>query len=64
MSNSSFAKLANYPEATVKRKRLSEALETLSKILDIEFGSLTVHFHNGKCTSKVEIKKNILQTID
>lgn len=64
MENQQFAKIANYKENSQKKRKLSEALETVSKILGIEFGSLTVHFYNGKFTPKVEIRKNITQIID
>ena len=67
MENSKFAKLANYSaekEGFNPNKRLSKALDTLSELLNIEFGSLTVHFHKGKWSQKIEIQKSIFKDIE
>lgn len=47
-----------------KRQRLGQAMDTLSELLNIEFGSLTVHFHKGRWSPKVEIQKNVLTEIN
>ena len=36
-----------------KKKRLSDALNVLSEILGVEFGSITIKFHNGKWIPKI-----------
>ena len=59
----SFAKSANYSRP-LDQKKLSEILDSLSQKLDIEFGSLTVHFHQGKWTSKLEIRKNFMEVVE
>lgn len=65
MENNKFAKTANYnsEKEGEKKQRLSTALDTLSELLNIEFGSLTVHFHKGKWCPKIEIQKNVLKEI-
>jgi hypothetical protein len=67
MENNKFAKSANYNSKTpenLKKQRLTKALDTLSELLHIEFGSLTVYFHQGKWSPKIEIKRNILKEIE
>ncbi|MBI2522743.1 MAG: hypothetical protein HYV97_20140 [Bdellovibrio sp.] len=67
MEKSKFANLANNnseKEDVCKKKRLGLALDTLSELLNIEFGSLTVHFHKGRWCPKVEIQKNVLSEIN
>jgi hypothetical protein len=67
MEISKFAKLANYSgekDGFNPNKRLSKALDTLSELLNIEFGSLTVHFHKGKWSPKIEIQKSVFKEID
>ena len=66
MENNKLAKLANYDSGnnnSNKKQRLSKALDTLSELLQIDFGSLTVYFHQGKWSPKIEIKKNIITEI-
>ena len=66
MEKSKFANLANNnfkKEDACKRTRLGLALDNLSELLNIEFGSLTVHFHKGRWCPKVEIQKNVLSEI-
>jgi hypothetical protein len=67
MEKKRFAKIANYNQKTseaLKKQRLTEALDTLSELLHIDFGSLTVYFHQGKWSPKIEIKRNILKEIE
>lgn len=67
MENQTFAKLANYSSPNERKgdeRRLSKALDTLSELLDIQFGSLTIHFHKGKWSPKIEIQKNVLREIE
>lgn len=67
MKNNQFAKLANYPDqkaADAKNKLLSKALDSLAEILGIEFGSLTVHFHKGRWSPRIEIQKNVVREIE
>lgn len=67
MKNNQFAKLANYSEqeaADSKNKLLSKALDSLAEILGIEFGSLTIHFHKGRWSPRIEIQKNVVREIE
>lgn len=47
----------------MKKKRLSDALNVLSEMLGIEFGSVTIKFHNGKWSPKIEIEKRMVEEI-
>ncbi|MBK9322414.1 MAG: hypothetical protein IPM97_05580 [Bdellovibrionaceae bacterium] len=67
MKNNQFANLANYssertPE--VKNQLLLKALDSLAELLGIEFGSLTVHFHKGKWSPRIEIQKNVIRELE
>ena len=67
MKNNPFANIANKTNGTdekVTKQRLTKALDTLSELLHVEFGSLTVYFHQGKWSPKIEIKRNILKEIE
>ncbi|MBX2988859.1 MAG: hypothetical protein KF802_13290 [Bdellovibrionaceae bacterium] len=46
-----------------KKKRLSDALNVLSEMFGIEFGSVTIKFHNGKWSPKIEIEKRMVEEI-
>lgn len=46
-----------------KKKRLSDALNILSEILGVEFGSITIKFHNGKWSPKIEIEKRVVEDV-
>jgi len=46
-----------------KKKRLSEALNLLSEMFGIEFGSITIKFHNGKWSPKIEIEKRVVEEV-
>lgn len=46
-----------------KKKSLSDALNVLSELLGVEFGSVTIKFHNGKWSPKIEIEKRMVQEI-
>lgn len=46
-----------------KRKRLSEALNLLSEMFGVEFGSITIKFHNGKWSPKIEIEKRVVEEV-
>ncbi len=66
MKNCGFAKLANYSNdgsEVAKNRQLSKALDMLSEILEIEFGSLTVRFFDGTWSPKIEIQKNVVKKI-
>ena len=67
MKNDEFANLANYnskKDGSGEKQRVTKALDTLSELLSIEFGSLTIYFHQGKWSPKIEIKRNILKEIE
>lgn len=67
MGHDRFAKLANYDKEKTqdaKNKLLSKALDNLADLLGIEFGSLTVHFHKGKWSPRIEIKKTVVQDVE
>ncbi len=67
MKNGSFAKTANYHDEKMqqaKNKLLSKALDSLAEILGIEFGSITVHFHKGRWSPRIEIQKNVVREIE
>ncbi len=51
-------------EEICKKIRLCLAMDTITELFDIEFGSLTVRFHNGKWCSKVEIQKYLSAEIN
>lgn len=58
---------ANYDQSKTrdaKNKLLSKALDTLADLLGIEFGSLTIHFHKGKWSPRIEIKKTVVQDVE
>jgi hypothetical protein len=62
-----FADLANYDKRKMpetKNQLLSKALDSLAEILGIEFGSLTIHFHKGKWSPRIEIQKNVVRELD
>lgn len=46
-----------------KKKRLSEALNLLSEMFGVEFGSITIKFHNGKWSPKIEIEKRVVEEV-
>ena len=46
-----------------KKRRLSEAMNLLSEMFGIEFGSITIKFHNGKWSPKIEIEKRVVEEI-
>lgn len=67
MKQSIFAKTANYEKdktRDAKNLLLSKALDSLAEVLGIEFGSLTVHFHKGKWSPRIEIKKTVVQDVE
>jgi hypothetical protein len=67
MRQHELANLANYKRGNAqdtKNKLLSKALDTLAELLGIEFGSLTVHFHKGKWSPRIEIKKTVIQDVE
>lgn len=67
MKNNQFADLANYSSqknGDAKNRLLSKALDSLAEILGIEFGSLTIHFHKGKWSPRIEIQKNVVREIE
>ncbi len=46
-----------------KKKRLSDALNLLSEMFGVEFGSITIKFHNGKWSPKIEIEKRVVEEV-
>ena len=67
MKHDQFAKTANYEKSKTqeaKNQLLSKALDSLAEILGIEFGSLTIHFHKGKWSPRIEIQKNVVRELD
>jgi hypothetical protein len=46
-----------------KKKRLSDALNLLSEMFGVEFGSITIKFHNGKWSPKIEIENRVVEEI-
>lgn len=67
MKQSVFAKTANYEKDKTRDAKnlvLSKALDSLAEVLGIEFGSLTVHFHKGKWSPRIEIKKTVVQDVE
>lgn len=64
MENAKLTKLDNYKKTLrVKNKQLHKALDALGEILGIEFGSLTVKFHEGKWNPKIQIEKRVVEDI-
>lgn len=66
MEDNQFAKLANYTNTKThqgKSQTLAKALDTLAELLNIEFGSLTVHFHKGRWSPRIEIQKNVVKDL-
>lgn len=65
MENYKLTKLDNYKKTLcVKNKRLHKALDALGEILGIEFGSLTVKFHEGKWNPKIQIEKRVVEDVN
>ncbi len=68
MEKKAFAKIANYigkeSKSSVPNSMLIHALDTLAGLLQIEFGSVTIHFHRGKWSQKIEIQQNIFRDIE
>ncbi|MGE3756454.1 MAG: hypothetical protein AB7H97_01795 [Pseudobdellovibrionaceae bacterium] len=67
MRREQLANSANYDHEKTrdaKNKLLSKALDSLADLLGIEFGSLTVHFHKGKRSPRIEIKKTVVQDVE
>jgi len=67
MKNDKLAISANYDQnktRDAKDKLLSKALDPLADLLGIEFGSLTIHFHKGKWSPRIEIKKTVVQDVE
>lgn len=67
MENTKFAKLANYsngknPEA-YRKERLCSVLDTLSELLKVDFGSITIKFHEGKWNPKIEIERRVVEEL-
>ena len=64
MDNRKLTKLDNYKNTvSVKNKRLHKTLDTLGELLGIEFGSITVKFHDGKWNPKIQIEKKLVQDV-
>lgn len=67
MENTKFANLANYRKDKtwcVKNKQLKQALDTLSELFGIEFGSVTIKFHEGKWSPKIQIEKRLIEDVE
>lgn len=64
MDNSKLTKIDNYKNTvSIKNKRLHKTLDTLGELLGIEFGSITVKFHDGKWNPKIQIEKKLVQDV-
>ncbi|MGE3756116.1 MAG: hypothetical protein AB7H97_00075 [Pseudobdellovibrionaceae bacterium] len=66
MRNTELANLVNYKKektTCVKNKRLKTALDTLSELFGIEFGSVTIKFHEGKWSPKIQIEKRLVEEV-
>lgn len=66
MGNTRLANLANYKNTKtlcVKTKQLRAALDTLSELFGIEFGSITIKFHEGKWSPKIQIEKRMVEEV-
>lgn len=60
------AKLANYEKNKtwcIKNRQLKTALDTITELLGIEFGSITIRFHEGKWSPKVQIEKRLFEDV-
>jgi hypothetical protein len=67
MIEKKFANLANCnieSKRLEKRKKLSSTLDSLSELLGIEYGSVTVNFHQGQWSPKIQIQKTVLKKVD
>ena len=67
MGNTELANLVNYKKEKtlcVKNKRLKAALDTLSELFGVEFGSVTIKFHEGKWSPKIQIEKRIVEELN
>ena len=62
MENKNIATVAK-DESQAKKKRLSDALNVLSEMFGVEFGSITIKFHNGKWSPKIEIEKRVIEDV-
>lgn len=66
MENTKFTKLVNYDKQTTRsanNKQLHRALDTLGDLLGIEFGSITIKFHDGKWCPKIQIEKRLMEEV-
>ncbi len=62
MENKNLAAVAT-DGSQAKKKRLSDALNVLSEMFGVEFGSITIKFHNGKWSPKIEIEKRVIEDV-
>lgn len=62
MENKNLATVAK-DGSQAKKKRLSDALNVLSEMFGVEFGSITIKFHNGKWSPKIEIEKRVIEDV-
>ena len=64
MDNTKLTNLDNYKKTLcVKNKRLHKTLDALGELLGIEFGSITVRFHEGKWNPKIQIEKRLIEDV-
>jgi hypothetical protein len=67
MKTTELANLANYKErgtGQLKHKRLGRALDTINELFGIEFGSVTIRFHEGKWSPKIQIEKRLVEELE
>lgn len=67
MEEIKLAKIANCKKERVwrlERQRLGRALDTINELFGIEFGSITIRFHGGKWSPKVQIEKRLLEDLE
>jgi hypothetical protein len=67
MENTKFAKLANYSNGknsdNNRKDRLCSVLDSLGELLKVDFGSITIKFHEGKWNPKIEIERRIVEEV-
>lgn len=66
MENTKLAKLANYEKSKTwcaKSGQLTQALNTLRDVLGMDYGSITIRFHDGKWMPKLEIEKRVMEDV-
>ena len=63
MQSVKVTKMANYEQQADVDRKISEALDTLVRCLQIEAGSFKVYVHQGKWSPRIEIQKNLSREV-